>query len=141
MREVGLLLRCCIRQHIDGCYRIGGDEFSILLIGATAEEATAALRDVQNRKVKWEVLERYGIMLSIGVVELRDDETSESFVERADNAMYTIKNSRESYTDNQFVRVANYKLLSFNQHQSPDAKKMCCPTAVHNHFRYMERAS
>ena len=137
LKEVGLLLRCCIRQHIDGCYRIGGDEFSILLIGATAEEATAALRDVQNRQVKWETLERYGIMLSIGVVELRDGETSESFGERADKAMYAIKNSRERYTDNQFVRVANSKFLSINQHQSPDLKKMCCRAASHNHLLYM----
>lgn len=134
LREIGLLLCSCTRQQIDGCYRIGGDEFSILLIGAAAKEAKIALRDIQNRQVKSEALELYGIKLSIGIVELRDSETSESIVERADNAMYAIKNSRKSYTGNQLVHIENYKFLSFNQDQSPDKNKICCRAAGHKYL-------
>jgi diguanylate cyclase (GGDEF)-like protein len=133
LTEVGLLLRSCTRKRIDGCYRIGGDEFSILLVGATAKEAKIALRDIQNRQVECESLDRYGVMLSIGVVELRDGETSESIVERADNAMYAIKNTRKKYTINQLLHIENHKFLSFNHAQHSNANKIRCRAVGHHH--------
>lgn len=94
--SLGRLLQGGIRYRVDGCYRIGGDEFALLLPSLGTEGAAGAearieqLRDQGNR-----FLARYGAGLSIGAAEPEPDESPEQFFHRVDRRMYGIKVSRK----------------------------------------------
>ncbi len=65
--------------------RVGGDEFVILLPGATASTAEIALE---------RVLATSPVPFSVGVAERRDGESAAEVIERADSAMYAMKRAR-----------------------------------------------
>lgn len=81
----------------DFAARYGGEEFIILLAGTSADNACAfadnlrkSISGVKLRHVKTDtILGR--ITISIGVSAIRKDDTVESLVERADNALYMAK--------------------------------------------------
>jgi diguanylate cyclase (GGDEF)-like protein/PAS domain S-box-containing protein len=94
LRAVGERIATTIRAD-DYAARIGGDELLILLPGIhsldEAIDVAEKIRAVAGQRV---ALERgVGIMpqLSIGVTLLRQGETTDELVERADNAMYLAK--------------------------------------------------
>jgi diguanylate cyclase (GGDEF)-like protein len=93
--RVGRLLRTELRPR-DQAYRIGGDEFAILLPGATVSSA----KDVSARLVDW--LERSGrssvirVEASFGIATRRDtDGTPDGLLRAADEAMYRAKHRRK----------------------------------------------
>ncbi len=86
LKEVGKLLAATVRGATDGCYRVGGDEFAVILPGAsTGEEFKGRLVDQHFRTT-----------LSVGMVGLKPGETSERFLQRADTVMYAVKKDRGS---------------------------------------------
>lgn len=88
LREVGVALARSVRQGVDGCYRPGGDEFAVLMFGVGAQQALHALRRGFARASK---VIRRPISCSIGIVTLRDGETTDELVHRADHFMYLAK--------------------------------------------------
>jgi two-component system cell cycle response regulator len=88
LRKVGDVVQRLIRRDIDSGYRYGGDEFAVLLIGASAEQAMtiaerirASVEDAGFQK----------ITVSIGLTEFRPLFDLEGFVKTADDAMYRAK--------------------------------------------------
>lgn len=81
-----------VRRHVDRCYRIGGDEFAILLPGLAGTDAAAVVERVriQAREAPTE-LARFGAGLSGGVVDLRQGEAAPEFEKRADVLLYAAK--------------------------------------------------
>jgi diguanylate cyclase len=77
--------------------RTGGEEFSLLLPAMSAEEVAALAERVRatvaasrvRRKGANEVLER--VTISLGVSRYRRGETTQTFIERADQALYESK--------------------------------------------------
>ena len=91
LRDVGTLLGGSLRQRVDAAYRVGGDEFAVLLPGADAAQAVDALVRARTRLPAGTTLARHGVTLSIGAVALRPDEAAAELGRRADRLMYAAK--------------------------------------------------
>jgi diguanylate cyclase (GGDEF)-like protein len=90
LKKVGEIVRNSIRNNVDSGYRYGGDEFAVLLIGASLDQALAIAERIRSS------IEQAGfqeITVSIGLVEFQDHFNLEKFVKSADNAMYVVKQS------------------------------------------------
>jgi diguanylate cyclase (GGDEF)-like protein len=90
LRKIGEIVRDSIRSNVDSGYRYGGDEFAVLLIGASLDQALAIAERIRSS------IEQAGfqeITVSIGLVEFQDHFNLEKFVKSADNAMYVVKQS------------------------------------------------
>lgn len=90
LRVVAGTLRDTLRGN-DFLARYGGDEFVVLLPGATLAAAEAALRRIVEAVDRLPKGISRGVTLSIGVVSIRPGETSEQVLARADAAMYQAK--------------------------------------------------
>lgn len=90
LRVIAGTLRDTLRGN-DFLARYGGDEFVVLLPGATLAEAEAALRRAVDAVHRLPSGLSRGVTLSIGVVSIRPQESSEQVLARADAAMYQAK--------------------------------------------------
>jgi diguanylate cyclase (GGDEF)-like protein len=91
LRDLARQLRGALRPT-DRVYRVGGDEFAAILLGA-CEQAAGAVGErlvVAARTV----LGRYGAALSVGAAVRTGAETAQELVDRADQALYATKRSR-----------------------------------------------
>ncbi len=90
LKKIGAIVKHSIRSNVDSGYRYGGDEFAVLLIGATREQALGIADRIRS------TIEESGfekITVSIGLAEFNDQYDLEGFVKAADQAMYMAKNS------------------------------------------------
>ena len=85
-----ILPRSCRTEDIVA--RFGGEEFVVLLPGTNASSATAwaervraKIENARIRRVSWKVT------ASFGVTELLPSDTEQSFIQRADEALYAAK--------------------------------------------------
>lgn len=91
LRALGQSARGSLREG-DVLARIGGDEFAVLLLGASMAEAEAAVRRLRDR---FEALTApLGTSFSAGIVVAGTGESGEAVMMRADEAMYRQKRSR-----------------------------------------------
>jgi diguanylate cyclase (GGDEF)-like protein len=94
---VGALLKDSVRSGIDTCYRIGGDEFAVLL-PATGSRGVEGIDKRMNALLKqgMEFLKPWGAGLSIGIATVQNKECPEDFFKRADSHMYMEKKNNGS---------------------------------------------
>ncbi|NJK64419.1 MAG: diguanylate cyclase [Synechococcaceae cyanobacterium SM2_3_1] len=76
--------------------RLGGDEFLIVMPGAISHVAKQRAEDIQllflrEQTSKYNHPEYPQCSLSIGVTQLHEDETTDSFLQRSDQALYQAK--------------------------------------------------
>jgi len=90
LKRIGEIVRNSIRFNVDSGYRYGGDEFSVLLIGAFLDQALVIAERIRT---SIEQTEFQNITVSIGLSEYRDTYDLERFVKSADDAMYMAKHS------------------------------------------------
>ena len=84
LKAVGEIVKYSIRSNVDSGYRYGGDEFTVLLIGASADRARAIAERIRS---SIEQAKSHTIKVSIGLSEYRDHFDLEGFVKSADDAM------------------------------------------------------
>ncbi len=96
LKTVGEIVKNSIRSNVDTGYRYGGDEFTVLLIGASADRAMTIAERIRT---SIEQRESHHITVSIGLSEYRDHFDLEGFVKSADDAMYRAKNSGGNRVD------------------------------------------
>lgn len=90
-----------IRQRIretDSIYRIGGEEFLIIAEGSCSEVADTLAEDVRALVEAAKLVETRPVTVSIGIAELHASETTDSWLKRADNALYAAKNTGRNRT-------------------------------------------
>jgi diguanylate cyclase (GGDEF)-like protein/PAS domain S-box-containing protein len=95
LRLVGDTLRSVLR-HSDGCFRYGGDEFMILLPETDIHQASLVAEKIKDMFscrscVSEKKKDCQPFTLSIGIAQVSKGEYAESFVKRADLAMYEAK--------------------------------------------------
>jgi len=90
LRNVGEIVKHSIRHNVDSGYRYGGDEFAVLLIGASMDRARAIAERIRS---SIEQMEFQNITVSVGLSEYRDHFDLEGFVKSADDALYTAKHA------------------------------------------------
>jgi diguanylate cyclase len=103
LRRVGETLVECLKGR-DLSARYGGEEFVVLLPDTPSKGAYAVAEEIRNtmagkqltRKSTGEVLRQ--ITLSLGIAELRHNETAEEMVARADAALYAAKRTGRNRT-------------------------------------------
>jgi diguanylate cyclase (GGDEF)-like protein len=85
-------------RQTDVVCRYGGEEFAILLPGASATEVERRMKkllmDISNSSYEYDVLgrkEKVHFTVSCGLADIDAEETPESFVGRADEALYEAK--------------------------------------------------
>lgn len=111
-------------RAVDFAGRFGGDEFVVCVVGADLDggEIVAQRIEADNRKRMLEIFPDYPYpqTLSIGIAELMPDDTTESLIERADQAMYQAKRERDRIVsvrkDSQSGRL-DFKMVT--PHDSP----------------------
>ncbi|PIE65464.1 MAG: diguanylate cyclase response regulator [Desulfobacterales bacterium] len=90
------IMREATRNNVDLCFRLGGDEFTVLLPQTTANQATEIVQRILLRFVERDF---DGTTLSIGLVSCQRDHDTEleedltAMLKRADQAMYDAKSS------------------------------------------------
>jgi len=91
LKKIGEIVSHSIRYNVDSGYRYGGDEFAVLLIGASVDQAIAIAERIRSFIEQAEFLKKTTV--SIGLSEYRDPLDLEGFVKSADDAMYIAKHS------------------------------------------------
>jgi diguanylate cyclase (GGDEF)-like protein/PAS domain S-box-containing protein len=95
LRLVGDTMRSVLRRS-DGCFRYGGDEFMVLLPETDIRKAAVVAEKIRDMfRVRCGVSIKKAVFknptLSIGIAQASKNEYTESFVKRADLAMYEAK--------------------------------------------------
>ena len=90
LKKVGEVVDRLIRSHVDSGYRYGGDEFAVLLVGATLDQAMPI---AERLRISIEQAGFQDISVSIGVTEFYPDYNLREFVRLADDSLYAAKHS------------------------------------------------
>lgn len=82
----------------DGLYRIGGEEFVVVLEGRDIERAARLADQLRTLVEANELVSDRSVTISLGVAELRDDEAWGEWLARADEALYQAKEAGRNTT-------------------------------------------
>jgi diguanylate cyclase (GGDEF)-like protein len=93
IREISRRIKECIRQ-IDTAARYGGDEFAVILLNSSLEDATIVAQRmvdaVANSHTTWQ-REQIPLSISVGLGQYDADTTPEDITSRSDQALYMAK--------------------------------------------------
>ncbi len=92
--SVGGIIKGAIRGADEG-FRYGGDEFAVLLPGATPEGAKAVAERMRQR---FETTQQYGTTMSIGIAMHDGSSNASQFLTAADVALYRAKSGGKNLT-------------------------------------------
>ena len=90
LRAVAVAITSVLRQ-LDRVVRIGGEEFLIILPGATGDAATSIAERARARIAEVDVLPGERVTASAGVAQRQRNETRQQLLARVDAAMYRAK--------------------------------------------------
>ena len=82
----------------DSLYRIGGEEFVVVLEGADLEHAAHLAEQLRTLVDANELVPDHTVTISLGVAELRESESPYDWLHRADEAMYRAKDAGRNST-------------------------------------------
>lgn len=92
LKEIAALMRRSLRK-LDLVFRVGGEEFLVLLPDVKQPGAVEAAEKLRREVASAQFLPGRTITVSIGVAELGPGETGDQWVSRIDRALYAAKNS------------------------------------------------
>ena len=90
LREVGAMLADKIRK-VDKAYRVGGEEFMILLMGTDTNGAYILAEKIRNDISGHSFFPDRIVSVSIGVANLKENENADDWKKRADENLYSAK--------------------------------------------------
>lgn len=90
LKSFAVFLRGFFRRS-DKLIRFGGDEF-VVVLPQTDIESASRIASNMNEKLR-KTSDLFSLTVSIGVAELRIDETGDAWLDRADRALYKAKHS------------------------------------------------
>ncbi|PSW12634.1 GGDEF domain-containing protein [Photobacterium sanctipauli] len=93
IRHFGSLLKEAVRAS-DRCYRIGGDEFAVILQPATDKSAYHVAKRVEQLIANDRTLSALKIGCSYGFAQYQKGDTSSLLVDRADRSLYQHKRNK-----------------------------------------------
>ena len=95
LRVVAGIIKKEIRD-IDSLARYGGEEFAVILphtlLSSALEVAERLRAKVEESRFSYKG-KQFSVTISLGVGEIREDDTLESFIQRVDEALYAAKNA------------------------------------------------
>jgi diguanylate cyclase (GGDEF)-like protein len=81
------------KRRSDLLFRMGGEEFLLLLPGAPLDQAQKIAEELRQRLAHAELLPGEPVTVSIGVSALRRGQTADAWIKSADTALYRAKRS------------------------------------------------
>ena len=90
-----------IKQHIrktDFIFRVGGEEFVILFPKTLLEEALVVIEKIRVDVSNMNLVENKKVTISIGITQVRENDTPASIYERIDKLMYVSKHEGKNRT-------------------------------------------
>jgi len=90
LKELGAAVSSRIRKS-DRLYRIGGEEFAIILTRSRIDNAIKVAEDIRKLVQQTRLVEESLVTISLGVASYREQESKLSWFERCDNALYLAK--------------------------------------------------
>ncbi len=75
----------------DDLYRLGGEEFVVVALGASREAASNLAEQLRSSVETTELLSERPVTISLGVAEIKRGESPEDWLHRADAALYEAK--------------------------------------------------
>ena len=82
----------------DSLYRIGGDEFVVILDGQDINHAAHLAEQLRTLVEANELVPDQPVTVSVGIAELKEDESAEDWLHRADKALYGAKRNGRNTT-------------------------------------------
>ena len=82
----------------DSLYRIGGDEFVVILDGQDINHAAHLAEQLRTLVEANELVPDQPVTVSVGIAELKADESAEDWLHRADKALYGAKRNGRNTT-------------------------------------------
>ncbi len=82
----------------DSLYRIGGEEFVVLAVGADLQAATGIAEELRSLMECNTLVENYEVTISLGVAEIIEGESADNWLDRGDKALYQAKESGRNKT-------------------------------------------
>jgi diguanylate cyclase (GGDEF)-like protein len=82
----------------DNLYRIGGDEFVVILEGQTIDHAAHLAEQLRTLVEANELIADQPVTVSVGIAELKANESAEEWLHRADKALYGAKRDGRNTT-------------------------------------------
>jgi len=92
LKRLAGLMRTATRET-DCVGRWGGEEFIVVLAGTPYEEAVRAAEKLRAAVAASDISDKRVVTVSVGVAGAVPEDTQESVVSRADDAMYRAKRS------------------------------------------------
>jgi len=86
------LIKALLRSS-DYLFRVGGEEFIVLLFETTMEEAKSVAEKMRKNVSQLNILNAQQITISLGLTEIQPTDTDDLLYERVDNLMYDSKNN------------------------------------------------
>jgi diguanylate cyclase (GGDEF)-like protein len=90
LREISSLITQRMRRS-DRVYRIGGEEFALVLTCTVLSDAIIVAESVRTLIAEANILQGYRVTVSLGVTEYCENESKDSWFKRCDNALYKAK--------------------------------------------------
>jgi len=90
LKDLGVIISKRIRKS-DRLYRIGGEEFAIILTRSTIENAIMVAENVRELIEQTQLVEESRVTISLGVACYLENESKLSWFERCDDALYLAK--------------------------------------------------
>lgn len=97
LRRITEIINLRIRVT-DSLYRIGGDEFVVILEGQKIDRAAHLAEQLRTLVEANELISNQPVTVSVGVAELKADESAEDWLHRADKALYGAKRDGRNST-------------------------------------------
>jgi len=82
----------------DSLYRIGGEEFVVVLEGADLNRAAHLAEQLRTLVDANELVPDHAVTISLGVAEIKEGETGNDWLHRADEALYRAKDAGRNST-------------------------------------------
>lgn len=90
LKDVTEIVQLRIRVT-DSLYRIGGEEFVVVLEGQTRSQGEHLAEQLRTLVEANELVHDQSVTISVGVAELKPDESPQAWLHRADEALYAAK--------------------------------------------------
>lgn len=97
LKKISALAREELRDT-DSFYRIGGEEFSIILPFSSLSQAIFVAEKIRKTCQNSTVIDESNVTISVGVTQYKEKDTIRSFTKRADDLMYKAKKSGKNKT-------------------------------------------
>ncbi|MGF1524944.1 MAG: GGDEF domain-containing protein [Leptolyngbyaceae cyanobacterium] len=80
-------------RKVDYVFRIGGEEFIVLLYNTGVENGQRVAEELRQRLESLKILPEWTVTVSVGVAALQSGETLQEWMKRSDDKLYHAKSS------------------------------------------------